>query len=172
MTHGNKRKAEQLGMPYGTACGRLRKLVLFQLLQRLGEAICFQCGEPISAVGDLSMEHKKPWLDSDPALFWDLDNIAFSHVRCNCGAHRRAQQGWAGRRSVNKTSGYKGVQHHTDKHRPQPWEAQGCLSGRAKSLGYFETAEAAARAYDAYVVANCGSTAVTNESMGLLTPEE
>ena len=32
---GAKKKAAQLGMPHGTAAGKLRKKVLFSLLQKL-----------------------------------------------------------------------------------------------------------------------------------------
>lgn len=79
----NIRRAEQLGMPYGTATGRLRKMILFDLLKRHNENICFKCGESIQKIEDLSIEHKQPWENRDTALFWDLDNIAFSHIHCN-----------------------------------------------------------------------------------------
>lgn len=61
---------------------------MFQLIQRLGEDVCFQCGRAIESVDDLSVEHKVPWLHADQELFWDLGNIAFSHLRCNIGAKR------------------------------------------------------------------------------------
>lgn len=88
MNHSNAKKAQQLGMPLGTACGRLRKLILFDLLCQLKKNVCFQCEEPIVAAADLSIEHKEPWLGKDTKLFWDLDNIAFSHLHCNCSARR------------------------------------------------------------------------------------
>lgn len=84
------KKVAQLGMPVGTAANRLRKMVLFRLLQRLGETECFRCGDDIETVNDLSIEHKVAWLDVDSALFWDLDNISFAHLSCNVGAGRRA----------------------------------------------------------------------------------
>jgi len=79
----NDRKAEQLGMPFGTASSRLRKKVLFSLVQRFGLDDCFKCGGKIATIDEFSIEHKRPWLNVDPDLFWDLDNIAFSHLRCN-----------------------------------------------------------------------------------------
>ena len=90
----NRKKSEQLRMPFGTATGRLRKSVLYELLCELGRNTCFQCGELIESVDDLSMEHKKPWLDSmDPiTLFFDVGNIAFSHLRCNSGNTRQAKR--------------------------------------------------------------------------------
>ncbi len=92
MTDWNKRKAEQLGIPFGTATNRLRKMVLFRLLQRLDEDVCSRCGKRIMGADDLSMEHKKPWLGKDTALFWDIDNVSFSHLSCNSGAPNREKQ--------------------------------------------------------------------------------
>lgn len=89
-TYGNKRKDDQLGMPHGTAVGRLKKLILFDLIKETGKDTCFRCGEKIASVDDLSIEHKIAWLDNDPALFWSIENIAFSHIRCNFGSGRRS----------------------------------------------------------------------------------
>lgn len=79
----NSVKAGFLGMPYGTAMGRLRKMVVFDLLKRHGENVCFRCARPIENVDALSIEHKQPWLNVDTKLFWDLENLAFSHLTCN-----------------------------------------------------------------------------------------
>lgn len=85
------KKKEQLGMNPSTAAGRLRKNVLFSLVQRCGEDLCHQCGNKIETPEELSIEHKTPWLDSeDPVrLFFDLDNISFSHLSCNAAAARK-----------------------------------------------------------------------------------
>ena len=95
MTTSNKKRHLQLGMPFGTAQGRLRKMIMFQMIQKLGLDICFQCGKKIETVEELSIEHKIPWLDKENAkeLFWDLDNIAFSHLNCNVSAGRRHNKG-------------------------------------------------------------------------------
>ncbi len=85
-------KSEQLGMPIGTANARLRKMVLFDVLRRHGENVCCRCGEKIESVMELSLEHKKPWLHVSADLFWDLDNIGFSHTRCN-QPHTRGRGG-------------------------------------------------------------------------------
>lgn len=79
----NATKATQLGMPFGTACARLKKMICFQLLQRLGEDTCFKCSGKIEHIAELTVEHKKPWQHVDTALFWDLNNIAWSHLACN-----------------------------------------------------------------------------------------
>lgn len=79
----NAAKAQQLGMPFGTATGRLRKSIMFKYVQLAGHDICFRCSKPIDNIDELSIEHKLPWQGRDTDLFWDLENIAFSHLRCN-----------------------------------------------------------------------------------------
>lgn len=78
-----KRKSAQLGMPFGTANHRLKKNIMFDMMVRLEEDTCFKCGEKIQSADQLSIEHRVPWLDVSTDLFWDLDNIAFSHLACN-----------------------------------------------------------------------------------------
>ncbi len=79
----NEVKAAQLGMPFGTATQRLRKIIIFSLVQETGKDICFKCSSKIERVEDLSIEHKQPWLYISTDLFWDISNIAFSHIWCN-----------------------------------------------------------------------------------------
>jgi len=71
-------------MPQGTAMNRLRKMVLFRQLKKYGDNICTRCEKEIETVGELSIEHVKPWEGRSAELFWDMDNIAFSHLKCNC----------------------------------------------------------------------------------------
>lgn len=78
-----QRRAAQLGMPYGTASARLRKNLLFKYVQAVGDDYCFKCSNKIESVDELSIEHKQPWEGRSSELFWDLDNIAFSHLSCN-----------------------------------------------------------------------------------------
>ena len=75
--------AQQLGMSLGTASGRLRKMLLFRQLKKHNENVCSRCNQPIDTIDELSMEHIKPWEGRSSDLFWDLDNVAFSHRRCN-----------------------------------------------------------------------------------------
>lgn len=93
-------ESAELGMPLGTAANKLRKLIMFHLLKSLGENICYRCGQPIEVPDTLSIDHKEPWLNRDPALFWDLHNIAFSHVRCNCRVSSGGDVSGASRRKV------------------------------------------------------------------------
>ena len=87
-----QRQYKQLGMPYGTACGRLRKIIMFHLIQKLKLDTCVRCKKLITNINDLSIEHIKPWLDIDINLFWDLNNIGFSHLSCNSKASRNPQK--------------------------------------------------------------------------------
>ncbi len=96
----NETKSRALGMNFSTAGGRLRKMILFDLLQRFDLDWCFRCEEPIEDIGDLSIEHKEPWQTADDpkAVYFDLDNISFSHLSCNCrasngGPRRKGQCG-------------------------------------------------------------------------------
>lgn len=61
------------------------------LLKKFDLNFCHQCGLKIENVDELSVEHKTPWLDSEDPVknFFDLDNIAFSHLSCNSAAARR-----------------------------------------------------------------------------------
>lgn len=86
------RKAAQLGMPWGTATTKLRKMLLFRATQKLNEDICFKCGKKIETIGEFTIEHKKSWLHVDVRLFWDLENIAFSHSKCNLRDSSRNQR--------------------------------------------------------------------------------
>ena len=96
MYKNNRKKAEQLGMPHGTATHRLRKAVMFRLLQRLDEDVCYRCEKKIESVDELSMDHKTPWQsDTNPIKSsFDLDNIAFSHVACNSRAASGGGERW------------------------------------------------------------------------------
>jgi hypothetical protein len=83
MSNTNEQRAKQLGMPFGTASHRLRKSILFSFVQRLNLDTCYKCSVKIEKIEELSIEHKEPWFDRDVSKFWDLDNIAFSHLKCN-----------------------------------------------------------------------------------------
>ena len=83
MNNGNTIKAEQLGMSGGKANAILRKSILFKYVQLAGHDSCFVCHTPIESADEMSIEHKLPWQNRDVARFWDLDNISFSHRRCN-----------------------------------------------------------------------------------------
>lgn len=88
MKQSNANKHKALGMHYGTATSRLRKVLLFNFAEKLGLRNCFRCGIYIESIDEFSIEHKTSWLYSDDPFktFFDVDNIAFSHLVCNVRA--------------------------------------------------------------------------------------
>lgn len=86
----NKKKSDQLGMNASTASGKLVKDLLWNFVVKCGQDACCKCGEKMSRE-TFSIEHLTPWLDSeDPVgLFFDLDNISFSHLFCNIADARK-----------------------------------------------------------------------------------
>lgn len=84
------KKQLQLGMNPSTASGRLIKDTLWRFIVEANQDNCFQCGEKMERE-NFSVEHKTPWLDSDDPLFlfFDQNNISFSHHSCNLKAARR-----------------------------------------------------------------------------------
>lgn len=77
------KRREFMGMNPATARARLSASILFDFAGKLGLLDCWQCDEPIKTPAEFSIEHKKPYLWKDLSLYWDLDNIAFSHLVCN-----------------------------------------------------------------------------------------
>lgn len=131
-------KQRQLGMNPGTAAGRLRKLIIFDFAKRLELDNCYQCGLKIENIEDFTVEHKEKWLHSeDPVgLYFDLDNIAFSHKLCNYADSRNP-----GKRIIRD-------RHSVTKlpNRNKSWRARVTLDGRLNELGYFHTKEEATQA--------------------------
>jgi hypothetical protein len=86
-------------MKYGTACNKLRKLILFTLVKETKRNICYQCKKEITSIDDFTIEHKIPWLDSlEPKkLFFSIDNIGFSHYKCNIRVARKINKKYATR---------------------------------------------------------------------------
>lgn len=86
------KKQQQLGMNPSTAANRLVKDTLWRLVVQAELNVCHRCSEPMTRE-TFSIEHKEAWLDSaDPvALYFDQENISFSHLRCNIKDARRGK---------------------------------------------------------------------------------
>lgn len=97
-------------MPIGTASNRLRKSIIFMLLKKQNLNFCFQCNSEIVFENELSIEHKVPYLDSENPieLFFDLNNIAFSHLKCNIGAAKKSWKITEGLDDIKLTHGSSG----------------------------------------------------------------
>ena len=104
MNNSTRKKKEQLGINPSTASAVLKKNLMFRMARQLGDDYCFHCGARICTVQEFSIEHKVPWLDSDDpeGLFFDLNNIAFSHLRCNIQAAKRIKAMCGTERSYRK----------------------------------------------------------------------
>lgn len=89
----NGSKKEQLGMPFGTANYQLKRNLIFNYLNQLHKNECFVCKKQMT-LENYSIEHKIPWLDSKnpKELFFDLDNISFSHKKCNFKSARKTHE--------------------------------------------------------------------------------
>lgn len=85
------KRSRMLGMSYGKATNRLRKMVLFHVLKQVGLNLCFRCGERIESTDELSLEHTVPWQTArhPKTVFFDVDRVAFSHLKCNSGSFNR-----------------------------------------------------------------------------------
>ncbi len=103
-----KSKSEVLGEPHGAASARLRKALLFAMAAALGRLACYRCGRQIESIEEFSIDHAEPWqaADDPKAAFFDLENVAFSHLACNSGAARRPNKRFGSRleqqRAVNR----------------------------------------------------------------------
>lgn len=88
-------KTEKLGVPYGTACNRLRRSIMFHLAQQCGRLRCIRCSEPIKTVKEFTIDHIQAWLKSESPieLFFDINNIGFSHTKCNQDARDKSTSG-------------------------------------------------------------------------------
>lgn len=86
----SNKKKEQLGINPSTASHRLVKDVLWKLIKQTNQDKCCKCGELMSRE-TYSIEHLIPWLDSENPieLYFDLDNISFSHLSCNAADARK-----------------------------------------------------------------------------------
>lgn len=150
-------KSEQLGMPFGTATAKLRKTILFSLLKKYNENYCYKCCGEIESEKELSIEHKTPWLYSESPieLFFNMENIAFSHLECNtkdkrCNFHS------------NGRSKYKGVYFDNSRQRIKRWQARIQNGNVLENLGRFLNEIDAAKAYDNKAKEIFGDKAVLN----------
>ena len=104
METSNQKKNRLLGMPYGTATSKLRKMLMFEMAKRLDEDTCFRCGTKIDNIDDFSIERTEAWQGSQNPYetFFDTTKIAYSHLSCNTAAGTHPHKKYA-----NKTEAYR-----------------------------------------------------------------
>lgn len=90
----SKQKTLLLGENFSTAAHKLRKAIMFSLIQELNRDICHRCTLKIDSINELSIEHIESWQSAkNPSgSFYDLKNIAFSHLSCNSSAAHRKKK--------------------------------------------------------------------------------
>lgn len=88
-----------------------------------------------------------------------INGDGLDNRRTNLRPATNDQNRYNQRKHSNNTSGYKGVTWHE---RSGRWRARIGVAGRKLSLGLYETAEAAARAYDEAAVRYFGDYAALN----------
>lgn len=174
-------REEQLGMSVGKARNILNKSIMFMLVQKSNMDTCFQCGHKIESVDELTVEHMTPWLHEENAieLYFDLDNIAFSHAFCNSSAARRGNRDYPRRELLNPTrytgrrigqSGFKGV-GLAKKGESYKYMAKIRHNNRYIHLGCGNDAKELAELYDKKALELHGDKAVTNRMLGLLNTD-
>ncbi len=106
-------------MDPGTAAHRLRRLLMFSLVVQLGNK-CFRCGKEMTS-DDFSVAHKVPWLDSEypVRLFFDLNNVSFSHKKCNVICRIIKRKSKAERLATRRISDKKYREKNPEKYKKQ-----------------------------------------------------
>ena len=87
------RKKEQLEENISSATNKLLRNLIFNFIKETNKDLCYRCNEKILTLREMSIDHKINWLDSDnpKELFFNLDNIAFSHLGCNARHTRKTK---------------------------------------------------------------------------------
>jgi len=168
--NANEINKKYLGMTYAAAKNTLFYDLLFIYTKKTNKDICFQCGEKINSKDELSVEHKIPYMYSEEPkkIYFDLDNIAFSHRKCNYGASRRSSEFKKPSIESNVgTSGYKGVRLR-DKNKKLKYCACIKYNGKHIYLGYGNDPVELAKLYDEKAIELLGEDAITNKKLGLL----
>lgn len=86
-----RQQQELLGMSMSAAERKLRKSIIFDLAQQLHKNVCLECGQPIDDPDALAIKHVEDWEES-PSRFFELTNVAFSHISCGAGEYGRGQR--------------------------------------------------------------------------------
>lgn len=156
----NKQQAKYLGQPISTARSQLCKNLLFEYVKRAGDTLCYRCGKIIDNVDEFTIEHKSDWRYQENAaeLFFDIDNICFSHCSCN-------SKFTSGKRRSDNKHGFKGIYAYAGKTGTK-YQAAVVWKGSKTYSSPCDSPEEAAIAYDKLAVEIQGEKAVTNRSLG------
>lgn len=153
-----EKSSELLGENIDGAWYKLRKMILFNQAKESGQDICCRCHKRIEDIDEFSIEHVIPWKESSAPkkLFYDINNIKFSHERCNYRNEGRQRF-----RIFNSKSGMRGVVKTGER-----WKTSIKKDRKSYYLGTFDTKEEAGKAYDDKAKEYWGNKAITNKSLG------
>lgn len=157
--HLNRDK-EILGIDYSLANQRLHQMILLEILKEDGKNFCHRCKEKIDNYLQLSIEHIENWgktndKEMKPELFLNIDNITFSHRKCN-SASAKAYTG---------SSKYVGVRWFFDKRKNYgKWCAYigKNIGSKFQYFGYHDNEKLAAHARDLGVMKFYNGRALMN----------
>lgn len=85
--------SDELGMSMGKARNILIRKLMWQMIVETGRTSCYHCGKEMTE-DNYSIEHVIPWRYSEKPseMFFELDNISYSHHSCNSAAARRVSE--------------------------------------------------------------------------------
>jgi hypothetical protein len=149
-----------LGMEFGKANHQLCRKIMYGWCCQLGLNKCYKgCPKKIiDRIEDWTVEHKNPWnkgktKEEKNRLFYSLENIAYSHKRCNCGSSN-AGKGESGYYGVgpyfNKSTGYNN------------WRARISVGGKLITLKHGTDTNELAEWYDMAILKYCGGQGPLN----------
>ena len=158
---------KQLGINPSSAFGILRKMVLFNLYKKLNLNFCYRCSLEILDHLSFSVDHKINFLHDLKAkdLFFDLTNIAFSHLSCNSSHARKVKQFISKKETV---TGFRGVTFNQELRGLNKFRAIVFDNKKIIKQKVFNNAIDAAKCYDEWVIEKFGAEAITNKKLGKL----
>ncbi len=133
-----------LNMEFGKANHRLFRKIMFEWCVQLGLNECTKCHKTINKIEEWTVEHIRPWhsanVDADKkALYFDLNNIGYSHLHCNCGSANLGKG----------KSGYNGVDWYVNKRTGyQNWRARLKVGNKHMALVHHDDPVICAENYD------------------------
>lgn len=130
-------------MAVSTARSKLYKEIVFSLAVECKKNVCLRCNKTISKSSEFTVDHKIGWRFKTNAseLFFDLNNIAFSHNSCNSSfvGGRRGRQG---------ETGVRGVAFIPTRKSPKKYKVMVHWKKKRHIIGYFENLIEAATEYN------------------------
>lgn len=80
-----EKRKKLLGMPWGTANGKLYRKIIREYFRLVYDSLCYRCGNEVLDTDLFHIDHIESWLTAeDPRKhFFDLENIRISHADCN-----------------------------------------------------------------------------------------